>query len=89
MAARNSVAATTIFTRTRSTGRYKQPHHQRVLIERMVMADSIATIVGHGKEIQSWPRQARRPVTTSQEKLAQAAPSAQPAATSLGQCTPR
>ena len=34
-------------------------------------------------------RHARKPVTTSQARLAHATPSAQPAATSLGQCTPR
>jgi hypothetical protein len=37
MAARKSVAAITIFTRVRSTGRCQRAHHQRVLIERIVM----------------------------------------------------
>ena len=37
MAARNSVAAIAHFTHTRSIGRCQRAHHQRVLIERVII----------------------------------------------------
>jgi|UPI0004AFF974 hypothetical protein len=37
MAARKSVAAIPTFTHTRSTGRYKQRHHQRFQVEIVFM----------------------------------------------------
>jgi hypothetical protein len=49
MAARISVAAIDIFTRTRSIGRCQQAHHQSFEVECVFMAKSLSLIAPGGK----------------------------------------